>query len=100
MASEDEKLRREIRAIKEVLALKENETKTGDWQNFNSLQSEVCIPAEFQYLQEYDRDALEKRQRRLRQDIADKVNLDADDACEFGTEANYRRGRRMDDGEK
>jgi hypothetical protein len=89
--------KRELRAIREILAVKENMMETGDFGNYTNLQVEVCVPEEYQYLKDYDKDALEKRQRRLRQDIADKVNLDVEDACEFDTEVNYRQGRRMED---
>ncbi|RKS83494.1 hypothetical protein BDK61_2879 [Haloarcula quadrata] len=69
MVSEKERLEREIRAIKEVLAIQDNKRDTGDWSNFNELHLEQCVPAEYQYLEELDRDSLERRKERLENDL-------------------------------
>ena len=90
-------LRRELEAIKEVLAVKANKAEIGDWENWSEAQLRTCVPIEYQYLEDLNEKALERRKKRLEHDLEDlKRN---EDACEFNREVELYRGRDMDDGE-
>ena len=66
---------RELRAVKEVIAAKENIRQTEDFSNFNQLQMETCIPPEFHHLTEYNLQALEKRKERLERRQKEKCRM-------------------------
>ncbi|CCQ35475.1 uncharacterized protein Nmlp_1266 [Natronomonas moolapensis 8.8.11] len=95
MASEGERIKREIRAIKEVVAVKKNMSKTGDWQNITQTHLETCVPPEYQYLEELEEDALETRKKRLEADLEDLERRK--DACEFNRDVELHRGRRINE---
>lgn len=94
MVSEEERLREELRAIEEVLAVKENMTETGDWSNYNELQLTECVPQEFQYLDEMEVDALKRRRELIERDLSElrELNYDESDG-EFHRHTVYHRGR-------
>lgn len=95
MVSEEEKLQRELRAVKEVLSVKENMMETGDWDNYNQLQLLECVPHEYQYLDDLERDALERRKELLEQDLRELRELSYDGSeAEFRRHTEYHRGRR------
>ncbi len=97
MNTEGERIKREINAISEVLAVKENMMETGDWQTMTQLQLETCVSPEFKFMEEMEEQSLEKRKKRLEQDLED---LDRrKDACEFNRKVELRRGKRIDEDE-
>jgi len=98
MSVEEERLKREINAVSEVLAVKENMMETGDWQTMTQLQLETCLPAEFQFFEEMEEQSLEKRKKRLEQDLEDLQRRK--DACEFNKEVELRRGKRVNEQEE
>lgn len=93
----EEKLRREIRAIKEILAVKHYMHETGDWNGINKTHMEVCVPAEYRHLDEMDVDSLQIRRKRLEQDLRDLQRRE--DECEFNRSVELRRGKRIEDEE-
>jgi hypothetical protein len=97
MASEGERIKREIHAIEEVLAVKANMRKTGDWQTMTQLQLEVCLRPEFQFFEEMDEDALKKRKKRLEQDLEDLERRK--DASGFNRDVELYRGRQINEEE-
>jgi hypothetical protein len=99
MVSQEERLREELRAIEEVLAVKNNMSETNDWSNFNQLQLDQCVPPEYQYLDEMDKAGLERRKQRLEEDLDDLKTLN--EPTRFDDAIGYHKGRRIgeeDDG--
>jgi protein subunit release factor A len=94
MDTEGERIKREIHAIEEVLAVKENMRETGDWQTMTQLQLETCVSPEFKFMEEMDADSLEKRKKRLEQDLEDLQRRK--DACDFNRKVELRRGKRVE----
>ena len=92
---DEERLRREIRAIEEVLAVIDNRTETGDWHTMTQLQLETCLPTEFQFFEDMEEKSLKKRKRRLEQDLEDLERRK--DGCEFNKKVELRRGKRIED---
>lgn len=89
------KIKREIQAIEEVLAVKTNMRETGDWQTMTQLQLEVCLQPQFQFMEEMDVGSLEKRKKRLEQDLEDLKRRK--DACDFNREVELYRGKRIEE---
>jgi len=98
MDTEGERIKREIHAIEEVLAVKKNMRETGDWQTMTQLQLEVCLPTEYQFMEEMDADSLEKRKKRLEQDLEDLERRK--DASGFNRDVELYRGRRINEQEE
>jgi hypothetical protein len=98
MDTEGERIKREIHAIEEVLAVKANMKETGDWQTMTQLQLEVCLPTEYQFMEEMDADSLEKRKKRLEQDLEDLERRK--DASGFNRDVELYRGRRINEQEE
>jgi hypothetical protein len=98
MDTEGERIKREIRAIKEVLAVKTNMKETGDWQTMTQLQLEVCLHSEFKFMEEMEEQSLEKRKKRLKQDLEDLERRK--DASGFNHDVELHRGKRVNDQEE
>jgi protein subunit release factor A len=94
MDTEGERIKREIHAIEEVLAVKENMRETGDWQTMTQLQLETCVSPEFKFMEEMEEQSLEKRKKRLEQDLEDLQRRK--DACDFNRKVELRRGKRVE----
>lgn len=97
MDSEGERIKREIHAIEEVLAVKKNMRETGDWQTMTQLQLEVCLPAEYQFMEEMEEQSLERRKKRLEQDVEDLERRK--DGSSFNRDVELYRGRRINEEE-
>lgn len=99
MDSEGERIKREIRAIEEVLAVRENRKETGDWQNITELHLKNCVPPEYHYFEELDSDALELRKKRLEEDLKG-LSIPDEESSERDLELfSRRRIRDEEDGE-
>lgn len=96
--SEEKKLKREIRAIKEILAVQHYMQQTGDWNGMNKTHMEVCVPPEYKHLEEMDIDSLQRRRKRLEQDLEDLKRWK--DASEFNRKVELYRGKRIEDEEE
>jgi hypothetical protein len=94
MDSEGERIKREINAISEVLAVKENMMETGDWQTMTQLQLKTCVPPEYKYIEEMEEQSLKKRKKRLEQDLEDLQRRK--DASSFNKDVELYRGKRVE----
>lgn len=84
---------RELQALREILAIKKNKAETGDWENYTEIQLNVCVPTEYQYLEGLDEEALEKRKKRLEEDLKDLNRIEDTDG--FNRDVELHRGRKM-----
>lgn len=67
MQSEQERLRKEISVIKEVIAIKKKKQEMG-WSDLVDLEEEINIPRRFEYVSEYNIQSLETHLDRLQRD--------------------------------
>jgi hypothetical protein len=98
MVSEEERLKREIRIVKEIIALREKRDDIG-WNNWMEMEQKTLIPPSYSHLLDQRTDVLEEHLQRLQEDLNDWQNLNDEDHRGFREEAEYRRGKRREDEE-
>lgn len=77
MVSDEEKLRREIRIVREAIAQTEKRNQIG-FSSWWELEQDITIPNRWRHLKDQTQDELEEHLRRLERDLADAENLDPD----------------------
>jgi hypothetical protein len=92
MVSEKEKLREEIRIVKEAIAQKQKRRQIG-FNKLNETEQDVTVPQRFQHLLDQDVNRLRDHLQRLKEDLDDLQNLN--DPQRFEDAVGYHGGRRI-----
>ena len=97
MVSEEERLKREIRIVKEVIAQRETRKEVG-YSNWREMEQEISIPPRYEHLIDQQTEVLESHLERLEEDLSDLKKLNGDfNNNQFRKESEFRRGKRRDE---
>jgi hypothetical protein len=98
MVSEEERLKREIRIIREVIAQRKTRNQVG-YSNWQELERDIAIPSRYEHLVDQNTEHLEDHLERLEADLDDLQTLgeSSSENVGFQDEVEMKRGRRLNE---